>query len=229
MSKKSMSLSVILLVVASLALTACLPGAALAAGGNGNGNGQAGSVNGAPAQNQNCTGSCTATPAQTSSGYGVGNRAGRGARYGTANRRGTGAQAGGGLALGPLSTAEANALVRAIQEETNARALYQHVLDQFGNVAPFSAIVQSEAQHLSVLTNMAAKYDLPVPTFTTGNLPQFTTLAEACQAGVAAEQADAALYDTLIPVTTHADLLQVYRNLQSASLNQHLPAFEACN
>jgi len=28
-------------------------------------------------------------------------------------------------------------------------------------------------------------------------------------------------------VTTHADLLQVYSNLQSASLNNHLPAFEA--
>ncbi len=40
--------------------------------------------------------------------------------------------------------------------------------------------------------------------------------------------ADAALYDTLKAVTTHASLLQVYDNLQSASLNQHLPAFEVC-
>lgn len=44
-----------------------------------------------------------------------------------------------------------------------------------------------------------------------------------------AEIADAALYDELKLVTTHADLLRVYDRLQSASLNSHLPAFEACN
>jgi len=38
----------------------------------------------------------------------------------------------------------------------------------------------------------------------------------------------AALYDELMPLTTHSDLLQVYTNLQNASLTQHLPAFEAC-
>jgi hypothetical protein len=36
-------------------------------------------------------------------------------------------------------------------------------------------------------------------------------------------------YDTLFPVTVHADLLQVYHNLQSASFSQHLPAFQACD
>jgi hypothetical protein len=57
----------------------------------------------------------------------------------------------------------------------------------------------------------------------------FDSLTDACAAGVAAEIADAALYDELMPVTTHADLLQVYQNLQSASLENHLPAFEACD
>ena len=46
--------------------------------------------------------------------------------------------------------------------------------------------------------------------------------------GVAAEIADAALYDDLKLVTVHSDLVQVYDRLQSASLNQHQPAFEAC-
>ena len=51
-------------------------------------------------------------------------------------------------------------------------------------------------------------------------------MSEACQAGVQAEIADAALYDELMAVTTHADLLRVYTNLQSASLNDP-PVFEA--
>ena len=44
-----------------------------------------------------------------------------------------------------------------------------------------------------------------------------------------AEIADAALYDELLKVTDNADLIQVFKNLQRASLNAHLPAFETCN
>lgn len=134
-----------------------------------------------------------------------------------------------GIALGPLSEAETEALIRALQEEANAQALYQSVLDTFGNVAPFNYIARSEAQHLAALERIATKYGVVIPeTLTTGDFPSFITLSEACQAGAGAEIADSALYDELIPVTTHSDLLQVYRNLQSASLNNHLPVFEAC-
>ena len=69
---------------------------------------------------------------------------------------------------------------------------------------------------------MADKYGIAVPAYPgTASVPTFSTTSEACQAGVQAEIADAALYDELMPVTTHADL-------QNASLNNHLPAFEAC-
>jgi len=54
-------------------------------------------------------------------------------------------------------------------------------------------------------------------------------LTAACQAGVDAEIADAALYDELLKVTDNPDVMQVFKNLQAASLNNHLPAFEACN
>jgi hypothetical protein len=145
---------------------------------------------------------------------------------GTAGR---GANRSSGIALGPLSEAETEALIRAMEEEATAQALYQSVLDSFGNVAPFNYIVKSEAQHLAALERMATKYGVAIPeTLTTGSIPSFDTLSEACQAGVQAEIADAALYDELMPVTTHSDILQVYSNLQSASLNSHLPAFEAC-
>jgi len=57
----------------------------------------------------------------------------------------------------------------------------------------------------------------------------FSSFADACQAGVDAEIADAALYDTLMAYTIHEDLLRVYSNLQRASLENHLPEFEACS
>lgn len=147
------------------------------------------------------------------------------ARFGQAN--GT---PGAGLALTPLTEAEAAALQEAILEEYGAYNLYRAVLTQFGDVYPFNRIVLSEQQHTAALVRQAEKYGVAVPE-NPGlvNPPVFSSLAEACQAGVDAEIADAALYDELKLVTTHEDLIRVYNRLQSASLNSHLPEFEACN
>jgi hypothetical protein len=59
--------------------------------------------------------------------------------------------------------------------------------------------------------------------------PAWNAIPDACQAGVGAEKADATQYDTLKPQVDNADALQVFANLQAASLNNHLPASEACN
>lgn len=146
-------------------------------------------------------------------------------RFGQAN--GT---PGAGLALTPLTEAEAVALQEAILEEYGAYNLYRAVLTQFGDVYPFNRIVLSEQQHTAALVRQAEKYGVAVPE-NPGlvNPPVFSSLAEACQAGMDAEIADAALYDELKLVTTHEDLIRVYNRLQSASLNSHLPEFEACN
>lgn len=50
-----------------------------------------------------------------------------------------------------------------------------------------------------------------------------------CAIGAAAEIANAALYDELMAQTQRSDLLRVYANLQRASLEQHLTAFESCD
>jgi len=149
-----------------------------------------------------------------------------GGGYGTA----AGGYAAVGTALTPLSTTEEDALKEAILEEYGALNLYNAVLAQLGSQVPFSQIVRSEQQHVNALLRQADKYGVEAPANPgLTNPPTFATLAEACAAGVSAEIADAALYDELKPVTTHSDLLQVYDRLQSASLNSHLPAFEACN
>lgn len=156
-------------------------------------------------------------------------RGGRGGSGGYGQGAGQ-AISGSGYALTPLSIAEAAALQQAILEEYGAYNLYQSAISQLGNVYPFSQIVRSEQQHINVLVGQADKYGVPIPANPElATQPTFATLAQACQAGVKAEIADAQMYDTLKPVTTHADLLQVYNNLQSASLNSHLPAFQTCD
>jgi hypothetical protein len=239
MSKRNLILiAVSLLMVTSLFLAGCAPTAALASGTS---NGAATAGNAANPTCTNCQQTNTSTgpgpAAQTGNSYGPGSQPGNGAGAGSSNGpgnraggNGTAARRGpgGGIALGPLSPAEVDGLIRAVQEEMGAQALYQSVLDAFGDVAPFNTIVLAEAQHLAALERQATKYAVSLPTFTPAPAPTFATLAEACQAGVDAEIADAALYDELMAFTTHSDLLQVYNSLQSASLNQHLPAFEAC-
>jgi hypothetical protein len=132
--------------------------------------------------------------------------------------------------VAPLDAAEMAALTEAINEEYGALNTYQAVLSQFGSVTPFSRIVRAEQQHVNALARLFTKYGLSVP----ANpelvpAPTFASLTAACQTGVVAEIADAKLYDTLKPSVDNADVLQVFANLQAASLNSHLPAFDACN
>ncbi len=136
----------------------------------------------------------------------------------------------GGTALAPLDAVEVAALTEAINEEYGALNTYQAAIAQFGNIYPFSQIARSEQQHVNALARLFTQYGLPVPAnpgLTT--TPTWATVADACQTGVDAEIADAALYDQLKPSVDNADILRVFANLQAASLNSHLPAFEACN
>lgn len=143
-----------------------------------------------------------------------------------------GSPGNGGAQLYPgtsLSDLEKEALTKAILEEYGAYNLYQSVIDRFGLVAPFTMIAKSEQQHINALTRLADRYGVTVPA-NPGlvETPVFSSLSDACQAGVAAEIADAELYDELRPDVTHADIQRVFDNLQSASLNSHLPAFQTC-
>lgn len=134
-----------------------------------------------------------------------------------------------GTALTPLTDAEAEGLQEAILEEYGAFNLYQAVIEQFGEVYPFPQIARSEQQHANALIRQAEKYGVEVPVNPgLETAPVFASIEEACEAGVTAEIVDAELYDELMQFTTHDDLIRVYTRLQSASLESHLPAFEAC-
>lgn len=156
-------------------------------------------------------------------------RGGPGGRGGYGQSAGTAVQ-GSGTALTPLSTEEKDALSQAILEEYGALNLYNSVISQLGSVYPFSQIVRAEQQHVNALVRQATKYGVSVPANPgLTNAPAFADLSAACQAGVAAEIADADLYDQLKPDVTHTDILQVFNNLQRASLNSHLTMFQACD
>ena len=151
-------------------------------------------------------------------------------RGGPPNIRGIQANPQGQPVVTTLSEQEAAGLAAAIQEEYTAMNTYQAVINTLGDVQPFVRIARSEQQHVNALIRVAQRFGVDVPE-NAGEVAEieWSTLTEACQMGVIFEQVDAALYDELLLNITNPMLIRVYTNLQRASLEKHLLAFEACN
>jgi len=134
--------------------------------------------------------------------------------------------------VGELPVEVEQALDEAIDDEYKALATYREVVSKFGVVRPFSMIIGAEEQHIASLKAIYDKYGLEVPSnpwLSKVTVP--ATLQEACQVGVKAEIANAALYrEKLLPlVKDYEDITAVFESLMKASLEKHLPAFEKCD
>lgn len=128
-----------------------------------------------------------------------------------------------------LTESEIHALHEALDDEYHAWSTYDQVIRDFGEVAPFSNIRDAEARHIEALLSLFARYQLPVPENPwPDKVERYASLQAACEAGIAAEIANAAMYDRLLTATARADILTVLRNLQEASQQRHLPAFQRC-
>lgn len=128
-----------------------------------------------------------------------------------------------------LTEAEIRTLHEALDDEYHAWVTYDQVIHDFGEVPPFSNIREAEARHIEALCALYACYGLTVPDNTwPGRVDRYPSLQAACEAGVAAEIANAGMYDRLLTATERPDILTVLRNLQEASQQRHLPAFQRC-
>jgi hypothetical protein len=119
----------------------------------------------------------------------------------------------------------------AIQDEYLARAEYQAIMRKLGDVRPFSNIVGSEESHIAWLKDAYAAEGLSVPADEAASRVAVPpTLKDALQAGVDAEVANIAMYDSfivskLMAKAENADLRALFARLRDASKN-HLAAFE---
>lgn len=133
-------------------------------------------------------------------------------------------------AYSALAPEVAAAVDAALQDEYRAEQIYLRVLLDHGNVLPFYNVVFAEQRHSTSLAAIYERRGLSVPPseWTPDNVPRFGTVALACSAGVVAEQENIALYDQLLAGTLPSDVRNVFTNNRRASLERHLPAFEAC-
>ncbi|MBI2240161.1 MAG: DUF2202 domain-containing protein [Magnetospirillum gryphiswaldense] len=120
------------------------------------------------------------------------------------------------------------ALCEALDDEYKARATYAAVIDRFGPVRPFINIIQSEQRHINALQLLLRRRGWPIPDDPHGGRVEApASIEEACRLGVQAELDNVALYDRLNTLAAEDDeVLAVFANLQGASRNRHLPAFQ---
>ncbi|SOE23481.1 hypothetical protein SAMN06298216_3869 [Spirosomataceae bacterium TFI 002] len=131
-----------------------------------------------------------------------------------------------------LSTEVENALKATLEDEYKAQVTYQRILNDFGkDTRPFVNIKSAEVKHANSISNLMNNYNLVVPSneFDVNEMPTFNTVKEACALGVIAEIANIELYDSYLSLDMPADVRIVFENNRSASLNNHLPAFENCS
>ena len=145
---------------------------------------------------------------------------------------GQGGCAGGACQVdftGQLDDADliAGKLALAIEDEYHARSMYAAVIAEFGDVRPFSRIIQAEQRHIDALARLYVKYGLEVPADPfVEETYEFADLLAAGQAALDAEIANAELYDELFDGVSDPDVIAVFENLQWASSDRHLPALE---
>ena len=120
-------------------------------------------------------------------------------------------------------------MVEAINDEYRARAFYTAVMQKFGNVRPFSNIVQAEERHVQLWNSLFTKYGLPIPEDTFAGKEEVpNTLKAACQMGVEVEIANVKMYDNFLGFINEPDLRAAFTQLRYVSQNNHLRAFQRC-
>jgi len=111
--------------------------------------------------------------------------------------------------------------------EYAAAAMYQSVIDEFGDVEPYVTIKNSEERHIGALIRQLERYGVEVPENPyLGNVSAPEDLLTAARAWAEGEIANLEMYDELLAMTDDANLERVLTNLPRASEESHLPLFE---
>ncbi len=114
--------------------------------------------------------------------------------------------------------------------EYAAYAMYDAVIAKYGNVEPYVSIRRAEANHIAALQRLLDMYgvDYPKENPYVGKVSAPDSLEQAAKAWAEGEIANVEMYDRLLPlVADYPNITAVFENLRSASLNQHLPIFQA--
>ena len=127
---------------------------------------------------------------------------------------------------GALTPETVGLIERALADERRAEATNQAI---GGAVLPFAQIERAERRHAAALESLLISHQVTVPEpAALAPMGAAPSLREACALGVEAETANIALYDELLTAELPADVSCVFKHLQAASRERHIPAFTRC-
>jgi len=116
-------------------------------------------------------------------------------------------------------------LTLAIEDEYLARQEYETILDKYGDIRPFTNIIQAEVNHIAMLEPLLELYNVSIPKDTAIDsvvLPE--TLEATYEIGVQAEVNNIAMYERFLKEELPDDIREIFQRLMNASYN-HLEAF----
>lgn len=116
-------------------------------------------------------------------------------------------------------------LTYAIQDEYLARAEYEAIMKEYGNIRPFTNIISAEERHIEWVGELFDAYDYSPPKDTAADhvvLPQ--DLKSSLETGVQAEIDNIAMYASFLEKDLPDDVRDLFERLKRASEN-HLRAF----
>ena len=139
--------------------------------------------------------------------------------YAVQNYGAEGAQSDSNLSLEKM-------LTYAVQDEYLARAEYYAIMSKYGNVRPFSNIVNAEETHVNWLLPLFQEYGYSVPVDNAkADVVLPGDMKKALEVGVQAEIDNIAMYDKFLKEDLPADVKVVFEELKRGSEN-HLRAFQ---
>jgi hypothetical protein len=129
-----------------------------------------------------------------------------------------------------LTPKEQEFILTALEDEYKAEATYAAIIAKFGEIKPFTNIINAEEKHSSALVVLLNKFNIEAPSINEFNfqIPDFESPKSACAAGVQAEIENIALYDKMLPQITNPAIVSSFEKLRRASEENHLPAFQRC-
>lgn len=116
-------------------------------------------------------------------------------------------------------------LVLAIEDEYLAKAMYEAIIEEFGEVRPFSRIVIAEQTHIDLLLPLFETYGITVPEADVDSVVVPESITSALSTGIEAEEANIAMYEKFLAQDNLPDDVRAaFEALLNASTN-HLNAF----
>ncbi len=113
-------------------------------------------------------------------------------------------------------------------DEFRAYNTYLNVINKFGNVLPFSNIINAEIKHYNESLSLVQKYGIEAPVVSESQIELPNTIQECCELGIAGEIKNIEMYEHLLSYVQEPDVRDLFYRLQAASYNNHLPAFRSC-